>query len=69
MENDSILIFAEKFVYMGIKAKDALYIASAIDGQSGYFITTDNRILGVANRIPEIKIISPLGFIEKEDQP
>lgn len=66
-ESDSLLSLAEDIYKTGLKAKDALHVASAIEGQCDYFITTDSRILGTAGKISGISIISPLGFIEKED--
>jgi len=32
-------------VDMGLKSKDALYVASAIEGEAQYFLTTDDTIL------------------------
>lgn len=47
----------------GISKKDALHIASAIEGQSDYFITTDYGILRKSKYITEIKTVNPVDFI------
>ena len=44
-ETESIIKKADDFVLLGIKAKDALHVSSAIEGKANYFITTDNRLL------------------------
>ncbi len=51
----------------GIKAKDALHIACAIDGKSVFFITTDDDILKKYKN-DDIKVCSPIEFVNyKED--
>jgi len=34
--------------------------------ECGYFITTDDQVLGKADRISEIKVVDPIEFIKKE---
>jgi len=44
-ENDNILERARNLTKIGLKSKDALHIACAIEGGAEYFITTDDKIL------------------------
>ena len=47
----------------GVKSKDALHISCAIAAGSNYFITTDDEILKKYNDVSEIKVCSPIEFI------
>ena len=63
VENDKIIEFAETLFKKGIKVKDALHIACAVDSNADFFITTDK---GLTNKhIPEINIINPLTIINE----
>lgn len=62
-KNDNILIFAKKYIDMGLKAKDALHVACAVDGKCNYFITTDNGIIKKKNYIKEVEIINPIDLV------
>ena len=63
-ENEIILKRAKKLVGIGLKSKDALHIACAIEGKAEYFLTTDDKILKKGKHIKEIKIIDPIEFIK-----
>lgn len=63
VENESILEFAESLLSKGIKAKDALHIASAVCSNCDYFITTDKKLLNTV--IKEIKTCNPIDFIRE----
>lgn len=62
-ENDRILNIANKLQKIGIKSKDSLHIASAIDSQCDYFITTDLRILN--KKVGGVQVINPIAFVQK----
>ena len=47
----------------GIKPKDSLHLACAIEGKSKYFLTTDKILMKKANRIKNIKVINLLEFM------
>lgn len=64
IENNSILIKANAFVKQGLKAKDALHVACAIDANCGYFLTTDDLIQRKMKDVIEIKVINPIEFIK-----
>ncbi len=59
------LEIAKNFVTLGLKNKDALHLASAVESQCEYFITTDKGIIKKNNIISEITIINPIDFIIK----
>ncbi|GHT04936.1 hypothetical protein AGMMS49525_11750 [Bacteroidia bacterium] len=63
VENESIIEFAENLSSLGIKVKDALHIACAVDANADCFITTDKKLLNT--NVKEIKIINPLMFINE----
>jgi len=48
----------------GIKSKDALHIACAINQKCDYFLTTDRGIL--KKNISEINVVDPIEFIRSE---
>jgi len=60
-ENADVLIVANEIMLTGIKTKDALHIACAIDSECDYFITTDKRLLKYKNK--NIQIMNPITFL------
>ena len=46
----------------GIKKKDALHIACAIEAKCDYFLSTDKKLLKTT--FEEIRVISPIDFIK-----
>ncbi len=48
---------------MGLKSKDALHIACAVEAKVDYFITTDKAILKKLGKNLQISIISPVDFL------
>jgi predicted nucleic acid-binding protein len=63
-ENYNVLSKATKFANTGIKAKDALHIACAIEAGCKYFLTTDDGILKKTFEVNEIIVINPVDFIK-----
>jgi predicted nucleic acid-binding protein len=45
----------------GIKAKDSLHIACALEAKCKYFITTDRKVLNKS--VDDIIIINPVDFV------
>ncbi|MCF8365290.1 MAG: hypothetical protein K9H16_05885 [Bacteroidales bacterium] len=62
--SNALIELSKSIITRGIKAKDALHIASAIVGEAEYFITTDDGILKKLNRFDNIVILSPTDFIK-----
>lgn len=64
VENRKVKENSSLFMKIGIKKKDSLHIACAIDGKCDYFITTDDKVLQKAKSIKNIKIVDPIQFIK-----
>lgn len=67
IESENIIKNAENLYNLGIKAKDALHIACAVESNCEYFITTDDYLIKKSNEIKSIRVVSPTMFIEMED--
>ena len=63
VENEEIILCAEKYEKMGLKTLDALHIACAIYAKCDAFITTDKGILNKI--IDDIRIFNPIDFIRE----
>ena len=61
----AIIQYAEKIQKLGIKPKDALHIACAVECRADYFLTTDKKLLNA--KIAEVKIRNPLEFVGEEE--
>ena len=64
-ETESLLNQARTSASLGLKAKDALHIASAIAANARYFLTTDDKVLNKTSKLNDIIIISPTDFIKE----
>ncbi len=59
---DKTIEIAKHFTSIGIKSKDAVHLACAIESGCDYFITTDKGIYRKREQIKEIIIINPTEF-------
>ena len=66
VENENVLMMANKMLDKGLKAKDAIHIACAIDSGCEYFLTTDIGIL--KKSIEEINVVNPIDFIIETEE-
>jgi len=66
--NEKILEKGTQIQRVGIKAKDALNLACAIESGCQYFITTDKFLLKKAGAIFGLEIINPIDFIRREEE-
>ena len=64
-KEDAIIPRAVEIMKTGIKPKDAIHAACAIEAGCEYFITTDRRLLSLKS--PEIQTINPVDFIRLEE--
>ena len=64
VENSDILNIANQLLTFGIKPKDALHVASAIEGEANYFLTTDDQLLSGINRSNMIEVLNPVDYIK-----
>ena len=62
-ETKTILDLARQLNTSGIKAKDALHIASSVAIQCEYFITTDLYLIKKLVNFEKIRVVSPVDFI------
>ena len=63
IENKVILLKAATFAKQGLKAKDALHLACAVETECEYFLTTDDLVQKKMKSTNEIKVLNPIEFI------
>jgi predicted nucleic acid-binding protein len=61
--NDEIIEKARTYIGTGLRQKDAVHIASAVDAGGDYFITVDKKILNKSIR--DITVIHPVEFLRR----
>ncbi len=64
-ETPVILVKAQALTKEGLKSKDALHIACAIEMQCDSCITTDDRILNRMKDSHEISVVDPTTFVRE----
>ncbi len=64
-EGPAVLEKGDQLVQIGLRTKDALHIACAIEAGCEYFLTTDDKILNKRNLIREVTITDPINFIRE----
>lgn len=67
-ETPAILVTAQALTLLGLKSKDALHVACAIETQCDYFITTDDGILKKMQGSQEIIALDPTAFVREIEQ-
>ncbi|MDL1968496.1 MAG: PIN domain-containing protein [Deltaproteobacteria bacterium] len=60
---ENVVARASEFTRHGVKSKDALHIACAIEGKAEYFLTTDDKLLKKLAKTKELIVINPVNFI------
>ncbi|MBT3207031.1 MAG: PIN domain protein [Bacteroidetes bacterium] len=63
VENAQILEIANNLSNIGLKSKDALHVACAVESNCDYSLTTDDKILKKLLNYSKIKVVNPLTFI------
>lgn len=63
-QSPELLNYANKFIKLGIKSKDALHIASALNAKADYFLTTDDKLLSAIDKNNIMKASNPINFIK-----
>ena len=64
VESSEILSNANKLLKFGIKPKDALHVASAVEGKANCFLTTDDKLLSGIIRSKMIEVLNPVDYIK-----
>jgi predicted nucleic acid-binding protein len=59
-ETDTLKERANSFLAYGVKAKDALHVAAAIEGKADVFITTDDGLLKKLAGVAKIQAANPI---------
>ena len=62
-ENSKILSMANDLMKKGLKSKDALHLACAIESKARCFITTDKKIIKKMIGFNKILVINPVRFL------
>jgi predicted nucleic acid-binding protein len=66
---DEKVLKAGKHIHgIGIKPKDSLNLACAIECNCHYYITTDKSLLKKAGMFSKIKVINPIDFIREKEE-
>ena len=63
---EEIIKRGEEIESLGVKAKDALHLASAERANCDMFLTTDRGILRKLSNLGDMKILNPIQFISEE---
>lgn len=61
-KSEEVSVIASQIAATGIKAKDAIHVASAILAACDYFLTTDIRLLKYQSK--RISLLNPVDFIQ-----
>lgn len=64
-ETPNILANAKLFLAKGIKPKDALHVACAIEGKANYFLSTDDKLLKKLQDNSLILALNPMDYIKE----
>ena len=63
--SETIVNLGKQIMLKGVKKKDALHIACAIEAKCNYFLTTDKKLLKTS--FNKIIVINPIDFIKLLD--
>ena len=67
--SEPLMATAKELQRLGLHHKDALHLASAIEGHANRFITVDKGILKKSNAVQRVAVCDPIKYIaELEDQ-
>lgn len=67
IETPELLKEAKSLVTLGIRSKDALHIACAVEAGCKYFITTDDALLKKLSRYTRIEAVDPTAFVRSTE--
>ncbi len=63
VETDDIINDAVLIQELGVKSKDALHLACAIEGRCDYFLSTDDFLLKKLSGFDKLRALNPLSFL------
>lgn len=62
--NQNIVRYAKQLVEHGLKSKDALHVACAVEAKAVYFLSTDDKLLKKLKDNADICALNPTAFIQ-----
>jgi predicted nucleic acid-binding protein len=62
-ETTDVIHNAQSIQRLGVKSKDALHVACAIEAKCDYFFSTDDILLKKLSGFDKIKVLNPLSFL------
>jgi len=62
-ETTDIIDSARSIQNLGVKSKDALHVACAIEARCDYFFSTDDILLKRLSEFDKIKALNPISFL------
>lgn len=68
IESPSILEHAQQFESRGLRGKDALHIACALETGCEYFLTTDDQVIKMMGDCDSIFVMNPTTFVTTMEQ-
>ena len=64
VESLTLLDTARSLLAQGIRTKDALHVACAVESQADYFLSTDDKLLKKLQNINLITALNPMDYIK-----
>ena len=66
-ETPVLLEYAKSLVILGLRSKDALHVACAVEASCDYFVTTDDGILKKLAEHSRIIVVDPTTFVRSTE--
>ncbi len=63
IETSNIINNAELIQSLGVKSKDALHVACAVEAKCDYFLSTDDLLFKKLSGFDKIEVLNPLSFL------
>lgn len=63
IETSNIINNAELIQSLGVKSKDALHVACAVESKCDYFLSTDDLLFKKLSGFDKIEVLNPLSFL------
>jgi predicted nucleic acid-binding protein len=67
VETPGLLENARSLVALGVRSKDALHVACAVEAGCQYFVTTDDALLKKLSRYSQIVAVDPTAFVRSTE--
>lgn len=67
IETPTLLENARSLVALGLRSKDAIHVACAVEAECEYFVTTDDILLKKLSRYTRILAVDPTAFVRSTE--